>query len=48
MLDVGFRKTHEAFRSAHLIAERDFVMKDDNVQRDWAETDVIAASAVKK
>jgi len=35
MLDVGFRKTHEAFRSAHLIAERDFVMKDNDVQRDW-------------
>jgi len=35
MLDIGFRKTHEAFRSAHLVAERDFVMKDNDVQRDW-------------
>lgn len=37
LLDVGFRKTHEAFRFANLIAERDFVMKDDDVQRNWAD-----------
>lgn len=35
MMDVGFRKTHEAFRSANIVAERDFVMKDNDVQRDW-------------
>ncbi len=34
LLDVGFRKSHEAFQTARVIAERDFVMKDGNVQRD--------------
>jgi serine protease AprX len=33
LLDVGFRKTHTAFRFSRVIAERDFVMKDDDVQR---------------
>ena len=36
LLDIGFRKTHEAFRTAHVIAERDFVMKDGDVQRNPA------------
>ncbi len=34
LLDVGFRKSHQAFQTARVIAERDFVMKDGNVQRD--------------
>ncbi|MCX6559472.1 MAG: S8 family serine peptidase [Candidatus Aminicenantes bacterium] len=34
LLDIGFRKTHEAFRTARVIAEHDFVMKDGDVQRD--------------
>lgn len=34
LLDLGFHKTHEALRSARIIAERDFVMKDGDVQQD--------------
>jgi serine protease AprX len=37
LMDVGFRKTHEAFASAHIIAERDFVKGDNDVQRNWAD-----------
>jgi serine protease AprX len=36
MMDVGFRKSHEAFRSANVIDQHDFVMKDNDVQRDWS------------
>lgn len=38
LLDVGFRKSHDAFQTARIIAERDFVMKDGNVQRDPANS----------
>jgi serine protease AprX len=34
LLDVGFRKDHEAFQRTRLLSERDFVMGDDNVTRD--------------
>jgi len=34
LLDVGFRKSHEVFGLSRLIAEWDFVMKDDNVEQD--------------
>ena len=34
LLDGGFRKSHESFRLSRLIAEWDFVMKDDDVERD--------------
>lgn len=33
LLDVGFRKSHRAFRFGRVIAERDFVLKDGDVQR---------------
>jgi len=33
LLDVGFRKSHQVFRFSRVIAERDFVMKDNDVQR---------------
>jgi subtilisin family serine protease len=38
MMDVGFRKTHQAFRSARIIAERDFVMGDNDVQRNPSDS----------
>lgn len=38
MLDTGFRKDHNAFAQSTLIAERDFVFGDDNVQNE-AEDD---------
>ncbi|MFH1263449.1 MAG: S8 family serine peptidase [Pseudomonadota bacterium] len=34
LLDVGFFKGHEAFRKVKLLAERDFVFKDDDVSQD--------------
>jgi subtilisin family serine protease len=37
LLDVGFRKSHQAFRFGRVIAERDFVMKDNDVQRNFAD-----------
>jgi len=33
LLDVGFRKSHQVFRVGRVVAERDFVMKDNDVQR---------------
>ncbi|MDD8027419.1 MAG: S8 family serine peptidase [Acidobacteriota bacterium] len=36
LLDLGFHKSHEVFQSARIIAEHDFVMKDDDVQQDPA------------
>jgi subtilisin family serine protease len=33
LLDVGFRKSHEVFRLAHLVAEWDFVFSDGDVQQ---------------
>lgn len=38
MLDTGFRKDHSAFNHATLVAERDFVFADGNVQNE-AEDD---------
>lgn len=32
MLDTGFRKDHDAFRYAHILAEWDFVFQDGDVQ----------------
>ncbi len=37
MLDVGFHKSHEAFRLAHLIAEWDFVFGDGDVEQNPAD-----------
>jgi len=37
LLDVGFRKSHEVFRLAHLVAEHDFVFNDNDVQRNSAD-----------
>lgn len=34
LLDTGFRRTHEAFRSARVIGARDFVNGDDDVAQD--------------
>ncbi len=34
MLDTGFRKTHEVFQQANVVAEWDFVNNDGNVQQD--------------
>ena len=34
ILDTGFRKSHEVFRSTRLIAEHDFVFGDDDVAQD--------------
>ena len=34
MLDTGFRKDHDAFRYAHLLAEWDFVFGDGNTQNE--------------
>lgn len=34
MLDVGYYKDHETFSHLKIVAERDFVMKDDDTQRD--------------
>jgi len=34
MLDTGFRKSHEIFQQAHVVAEWDFVNGDDNVEQD--------------
>jgi hypothetical protein len=34
MLDTGFRKDHEAFQQAHILAEWDFVFDDANVQNE--------------
>lgn len=34
MLDTGFRKDHEAFQQAHILAEWDFVFQDGNVQNE--------------
>jgi serine protease AprX len=37
LLDTGFRKSHEIFRQAHVVAERDFVNGDDNVEQDLSD-----------
>jgi subtilisin family serine protease len=37
MLDTGFRKSHQAFRNARLLAERDFVNDDGDVQQDLSD-----------
>jgi len=37
MLDTGFRKSHEAFRNSRLLAERDFVNGDNDVQQDLSD-----------
>ncbi len=37
LFDVGFRHSHEAFRTARILAQRDFVMGDDDVQRNLAD-----------
>ena len=37
MMDTGFRKSHRAFRHLNVVAERDFVMGDDDTQ--WDRTD---------
>jgi subtilisin family serine protease len=37
MMDSGFRKTHEVFKQARLIAERDFVNGDDDVQQNLTD-----------
>jgi subtilisin family serine protease len=34
MLDTGFRRTHEVFRNARVLAARDFVNGDDDVAQD--------------
>lgn len=34
MLDTGFRKDHEAFAEAHLLAERDFIFGDGDTQNE--------------
>lgn len=34
MLDTGFHKTHEAFQQANVVAERDFINNDSDVQQD--------------
>jgi len=34
MMDTGFRKSHEIFRQAHVVAEWDFVNGDGNVEQD--------------
>jgi subtilisin family serine protease len=37
MLDTGFRKSHQAFRNAKLLAEWDFVNGDGDVQQDLSD-----------
>jgi serine protease AprX len=37
MLDTGFRKSHEVFRQAHLIAEHDFVNNDGDVSQNLSD-----------
>jgi serine protease AprX len=37
MLDTGFRKSHEIFKHAHLVAEWDFVNGDNNVEQDLSD-----------
>jgi subtilisin family serine protease len=37
LLDAGFRKSHEIFRQARVVAERDFVNGDDNVEQDLSD-----------
>jgi subtilisin family serine protease len=37
MLDTGFRKSHEAFRYLNIVAEKDFVNGDGDVQRDMSD-----------
>lgn len=37
MLDTGFRKSHQAFRNARLLAEWDFVNGDGDVQQDLSD-----------
>ncbi len=37
LLDSGFRTSHEAFRSARLIAQHDFVNGDGDVSRDFSD-----------
>lgn len=37
MLDTGFRKSHQAFLNARLLAERDFVNGDGDVQQDLSD-----------
>ncbi|MDH4197097.1 MAG: S8 family serine peptidase [Candidatus Aminicenantes bacterium] len=39
LLDTGFRKSHEVFRLARLIAEHDFVFGDDDVAQDNGNSD---------
>ncbi len=34
MMDTGFRKSHDIFKQAHIVDERDFVNNDNNVQQD--------------
>ncbi|UCE06095.1 MAG: S8 family serine peptidase, partial [bacterium] len=36
MLDTGFRKSHHAFQHLNIVAERDFVMGDDDTQTDYS------------
>ena len=37
MMDTGFRKSHEIFRQAHVVAEWDFVNGDGNVEQDLSD-----------
>lgn len=37
MMDAGFRKSHEIFRQAHVVAEWDFVNGDGNVEQDLSD-----------
>lgn len=39
LLDTGFRKSHEVFQQANIIAEWDFVNGDDDVQQDLSDSD---------
>ena len=39
MMDTGFRKSHEIFQKANLIAEWDFVNNDDDVSQDFLDPD---------
>jgi len=39
LLDAGFRKSHRAFRSTRLLAERDFVFGDNDVAQDKGDPD---------
>ncbi|MBN1348586.1 S8 family serine peptidase [candidate division KSB1 bacterium] len=43
MMDTGYRKDHEAFQQANIVAERDFIFDDDDTQTDptdpWDSSD---------